>query len=252
MPTITIDMPEISGEAGPFSLWLRKRSDRALVNTGGDTLTEIEVATVKTGVWSATIDETIPAEDCYARVYQGTTETPANIIGGGILFNGQTEVGKEAAASSGGLTTEQAAQLNRLEAQTSKLSGSPVTVNGNVKPGGQIVLKHGDNHTVALLNSISVPVDDVGGSLYALMQAVGVGNISVAAIRGADPASRIVGTTAALSYASNILTVTFEFTSTETAKGIVGPVYTYDVYRSDNPSRTFFSGKLTVTRDARP
>jgi hypothetical protein len=143
------------------------------------------------------------------------------------------------------------ARLTRLEAQTSKLSGSPVTVNGNVKPGGQIVLKHGDNHLVSLLNSVPVPVDDVGGSLHTLMAAVGVNNIGVAAIRGSDPASRISGTVAALNYASNMLTVTMEFTAAETAKGVVGPVYTYDVYRLDNPTRTFFSGKLTVTRDAR-
>ncbi len=156
------------------------------------------------------------------------------------------------ALETGGLTPTQAEQMNRLEAQTSKLSGSPVTVNGNVKPGGQIVLKHGDNHLVSLLNPVPVPVDDVGGSLYALMNAVGVNNIGVAAIRGADPASRISGTVAALNYASNILTVTMEFTAAETAKGVVGPVYTYDVYRLDNPTRTYFSGKLTVTRDARP
>ncbi len=103
-----------------------------------------------------------------------------------------------------------------------------------------------------MLNSVPVPVDDVGGSLHALMTAVGVNNIGVAAIRGSDPASRISGTVAALNYASNILTVTMEFTAAETAKGVVGPVYTYDVYRLDNPTRTFFSGKLTVTRDARP
>lgn len=152
----------------------------------------------------------------------------------------------------GGLTVEQAAQMNRIESQTAKLSGSPVTVNGNVKPGGQIALKHGDNHLVSLLNSVPVPVDDVGGSLHNLMAAVGVNNIGVAAIRGADPASRISGTVAALNYASNILTVTMEFTAAESQKGVVGPVYTYDVYRLDNPTRTYFSGKLTVTRDARP
>lgn len=157
----------------------------------------------------------------------------------------------QGAGGSGGLTAGQVAQIDRIESQTAKLSGTPVIVNGNVKPGGQIVVKHGDNHTVALGNAVTVPVDDVGGTLYGLLIAVGVVNLSVAAIRGSDPDSRIVGTVAALSYSSNVLTVTFEFTAAETSKGVVGPVYTYDVIRTNTPTRTYFSGKLTVTRDAR-
>jgi len=150
-----------------------------------------------------------------------------------------------------GLTPAQQAQIDRIESQTSKLSGTPVTGNGNVKQGGQIVLKHGDDHTVALGNPVTVPVDDVGGALHTLMTAVGVGNLSVVAIRGVDPASRVSGTVAALSYSSNVLTVTMEFVATETVKGVVGPAYNYDVIKTDTPTRTYFSGRLTLTRDAR-
>ena len=151
----------------------------------------------------------------------------------------------------GGLSEAEQEQLDRIEAQTSKLSGTPVTVNGNVRPGGQIVLKHGDDHTVALGNPVSVPVEDTGGTLHTLMAAVGVGNLSVAAIRGNDAASRILGTVAALSYSSNVLTVTMQFTAAESVKGVVGPVYVYDCYKTDTPTRTYFSGRLTLTRDAR-
>lgn len=151
----------------------------------------------------------------------------------------------------GGLTVDQAAQLGRIEAQTSKLSGSPVEVNGNVKPGGHIVLKQGDDHTVALGNPVIVPVADTGGALHTLMAAVGVANMKVVAIRGNDPASRIEGTLTALAYSSNILTVTMQFTAAETVKGVVGPAYVYDVIKTDTPTRTYFSGKLTLTRDAR-
>lgn len=151
----------------------------------------------------------------------------------------------------GGLTLEQAAQLARIEAQTSKLSGAPVTVNGNVKPGGQIVLKHGDDHTVALGNAVIVPVDDVGGALHTLMAAVGVGNLEIVAIRGTDTTSQIAGTVASLSYALNVLSVTLQFTAAETSKGVVGPIYNYDVVKIGTPTRTYFSGKLTLTRDAR-
>jgi hypothetical protein len=183
MPTITIDLPDISGEAGPFSLWLRKRSDRALVNTGGDLLTEIEVATVKTGVWSATIAETIPAEDCHARVYEGTTETPANIIGGGILYNGQTEVGKEAAASSGALTTEQANQIALLPGIASAIAGGPVNAVGRVSTGGRLLVYIGDDWKAARGTSQRIPVSDPTGGLFAKLTALTVANLQAGASR---------------------------------------------------------------------
>jgi hypothetical protein len=101
MPTtISISLASISGEAGPFTLFLRKTSDRAIVNTGGDALTEVEVATVKTGVWTATVAETIPAEDCHARIYEGASEAAAAILIDSILYESETEIGKE--PSSGG------------------------------------------------------------------------------------------------------------------------------------------------------
>ncbi len=181
-----------------------------------------------------------------------TAESEIN-TGGTSTFVGTTdnlEAIKDAGGG-GGLTPEIEVQIDRIEAQTAKLSGTAVTVTGNVKPGGQIVVKQSDDHTVALGNPVTVPVDDVGGSLHALMAAVGVGNLSIVAIRGVDPASRIAGTVAALSYASNVLTVTLEFTAAETVKGVVGPAYNYDVIKTATPTRTYFSGRLTVTRDAR-
>jgi hypothetical protein len=214
----------------------------ASVNTGQTGAADGSVAKLAQGQLNVTVNPTVLSAGSISDIRSGlgTTTKQDDIL---AAING---------LETGGLTPTQAEQMNRVEAQTSKLSGSPVTVNGNVKPGGQIVLKHGDNHLVSLLNSVPVPVDDVGGSLHTLMAAVGVNNLAVAAIRGSDPASRISGTVAALNYASNMLTVTMEFTAAESGKGVVGPVYTYDVYRLDNPTRTFFSGKLTVTRDARP
>lgn len=154
-------------------------------------------------------------------------------------------------SGSGGLTTEQAAQVTRIETQTAKLSGAPVTVHGNVRPGGQIVLKHGDDHTVGLGNPVTVGVSDIGGALHTQLVAVGVGNLQVAAIRGTDTASRILGTVAALAYASDVLSVTLEFAASETGKGVVGPLYDYDVLKTATPTRTYFSGKLSLIRDAR-
>ena len=244
MTTVSIHMPENTGLTG-FTLFLRKTSDGTLVNTNGDALTE---SPASSGRFTATV-----AEAWTETLAAVVLDSNSLAVRDGWLANGETIVrdGYPAGSASGGLTPDQAAQLNRIETQTSKLSGTSVEVTGNVKPGGQIVLKHGDNHTVALGNPIVVAVSDIGGSLYTLMNAVGAGNLQVAAIRGTDQASRILGTVSSLSYASDVLTVTMQFTAAETAKGIVGPVYVYDVVRTTDPTRTYFSGKLTVTRDAR-
>lgn len=100
--TLKVSLPSVSGEAGPFTLFLRKTSDQSLVNSGGDSLTEIEVSTVKSGVWNAVVSETLPAEDLHARIYEGTTETSSAILLDGRLFEGETELGVEPAAAGGG------------------------------------------------------------------------------------------------------------------------------------------------------
>lgn len=94
--TLKVSLPSVSGEAGPFTLFLRKTSDQSLVNSGGDALTEIEVATVKSGVWNVVVSETLPAEDLHARIYEGTSENAASIILDGRLIYGRTEIGADA------------------------------------------------------------------------------------------------------------------------------------------------------------
>jgi hypothetical protein len=158
----------------------------------------------------------------------------------------------DAIASTGGsLTSEQASQLDAIVSQTAKLSGAPVIINGNVKAGGQITVTHGDDHLEGQSNQITVPVSDLGGALYAILDGVGVENLSVDAIRGSDSASRISGTVAALAYALDVLSVVVEFTAAETSKGIVGPLYDYNLTKTGSPTLTYFSGKLRVARDAR-
>lgn len=238
MTTVSMFLPSMSGTTGN-TLWLYKSSDYSLVNVGGgggDALTESGTS----GWFTATVAE------AWTETLAATVKDTNSLASGyGYLAVGATQI------TDGAAVLDSAAQIDRIESQTSKLSGTPVTVNGNVKPGGQIVLKHGDDHTVALGNPVTVPVDDVSGALHTLMAAVGVGNLSVVAIRGVDPASRVSGTVAALSYSSNVLSVTMQFTAAETVKGVVGPAYNYDVIKTDTPTRTYFSGRLTLTRDAR-
>lgn len=79
-----------------LQLFLRK-SDDTLINTGGDTGTSIGV-----GMFSWTVAETIPSEDVYARIYEGTTEDVDTIVIDSILYSDETEIGKEAAESGSG------------------------------------------------------------------------------------------------------------------------------------------------------
>ncbi|MEZ6041345.1 MAG: hypothetical protein R3C20_12630 [Planctomycetaceae bacterium] len=197
------------------------------------------------GAWVVVASPGTPAEIGTSGVYEITIAGSKTNVDQLLL-----KVTADGAADSA-MIFQNAAQLSRIESQTTKLSGAPVTVNGNVKPGGQIILKHGDDHLDSQGNALSVGVSDVGGSLFTLMDAVGVENLSIFAMIGKDTTSRIEGTVAALNYASDVLTVTIEFAATETAKGRVGPVYEYDVVRTGTPTRTYFSGKLTVSPDAR-
>lgn len=278
MPTISLFAPELSGET-TLTLELRVATSGVLTNAGGDALTE---SPASSGRFTASVDEALavlhqavvksgpltlrdgwlPAGETLvldAYPSAGGSSDPAAIADAVLdeLLAGHGTVGSVGKAltdllsAGGSLTPEQAAQLAAIVAQTSKLSGAPITINGNVKPGGHIVLHHGDDHTVSVANPALVTVSDLGGTLHALLTGVGVENLEVNAIRGNDSGSRISGTVAAINYAADVLTVTCEFLAAETSKGVVGPAYHYDVSRTGTPTRTYFSGRLTLTRDAR-
>lgn len=259
MPTtISISLASISGEAGPFTLFLRKTSDRSLVNTGGDALTEVEVATVKTGVWTATVAETIPAEDCLARIYEGTSEAAAAILIDSVLYEGQTEIGREAAAS-GGLTPEESETLDSIaialsgsapveptgvtvfehleliQSQTSQITGSRISSVGPVKPGGDIELIVGQDYKVAAgTNGTHLPIAiaDVGGVVYGEFTSGTFAASKSFGMRRDNGDALIAGTVHSLVYSADVTTFKIEIDADQLPDTLdLTDDYTYQIQR---------------------
>jgi hypothetical protein len=90
--TILIRFPDISGDVGTYTAFLRHESTGALLNTGGDTITE----SGSTGLWSFTLDETRAENTNYdVAVYDGVSEDAAALVYDGILRAGLLRVDEE-------------------------------------------------------------------------------------------------------------------------------------------------------------
>ena len=89
MTTRTVDMPDLSGEAGPFTAFFRGL-DGSLLNAGGDVVAEIGLS----GRFTLDVSESL-AGVFSARVYEGTSEDPDTIVWSGWSKSGQTELQSE-------------------------------------------------------------------------------------------------------------------------------------------------------------
>lgn len=88
--TILVRFPEISGDVSGYTAFLRHSTTGALLNTGGDAITESGA----TGLWSFTLAETRAANTDYdVAIYSGSSETAANLVYDDTLRNGLTRVG---------------------------------------------------------------------------------------------------------------------------------------------------------------
>lgn len=89
--TITVDFSDIMGDVSTHTAFLRAEVGGALLNTGGDVLTE----TAGTGIFSFTLAESRVANAYYlVRIYSGSSETAANLVFAGVLYPAQTRVDK--------------------------------------------------------------------------------------------------------------------------------------------------------------
>ncbi len=87
--TVTLSNLAAFAGASNLQLFLRKTSDKTLVNTGGDT--GVDASSV--GAFSWTVSEDRPAEKMLARIYEGSSETAANLVIDSELNVGYTEIG---------------------------------------------------------------------------------------------------------------------------------------------------------------
>lgn len=273
---VGIDKPEISGQTGPFTLFLRTKAG-ALVNPGGNQLTEVTVALVKTGRWTTEVTQTI-TDDLVARIYEGTAENAAMILWSGWLPNGRLELQSEppaagtdpttmlqvkaavdsiAVALAGASPAPAAAptvvdSLTQLRGLIQSSSGASILT--TVRPGGKLVLKAGDDYVASELYTIDIPIDDASEAAYALLTRSQTAAIKFGASKAhATQTDQIAGTASKAAVYKNAgkTYVPVELLGSQLTNLIVGDNFRYDVQITSNAGRkrTVCSGLLVVEKD---
>lgn len=220
MATQTINFPFLAGESG-LSLRLRSLSTRAIVATQS-----AAESTANNGVQTAAFTD-IPAADYLLQLISGT-----DILGQDVitltLTTGQFWPASATAASGGGLTTEQNAALERIDAKAALITGAKLQVVGAVTPGGDIRLVIGDDHIVSADSELSRTIADTGGALYARLNAAD--SITFGAGRVRQP-NMITGSVTA-TYASDVTTLTIEIGADDIDEAVIpSEDYTYQIQR---------------------
>jgi len=167
MPT-TITLKNLGAFAGAtnLQLFLRKTSDNTLLAAGGDT--GVDADSIGSFAW--TIDEEIPSEQLLARIYEGSTETAANIVIDSVLNVGFTEIGQEAAE----LNTEALrAALGMAAADLDDQLDAILAAGGGAGTGARTVTITVNDGTTALQNA-TVRMTEGVNSYTALTDADGV------------------------------------------------------------------------------
>lgn len=155
----------------------------------------------------------------------------------------------QAPGSSGGLTTEQADQLDRIESAASRIQGKSLQWVGNVGDGGVLQLTLGDDHESVIGNALSIPVTDPGGVKYARWTESGA-TLQWGAGQNTGGATLITGTVAGVSHNSTteITTVTVEVPNCAANGNALAP-YTWQLQRTKSGKR---SRELQGTLNLRP
>jgi hypothetical protein len=90
--SILVRFPELSGDVSGYTAFVRHESTGALLNTGGDAITESGA----TGLWSFTLDETRAENTNYdVAIYSGSSEAAASLVFDGVLRAGLLKVDEE-------------------------------------------------------------------------------------------------------------------------------------------------------------
>jgi hypothetical protein len=157
--------------ASNLQLFLRKTSDNTLLNSAGDTGSDPD----SIGSFTWTIAEDRPAEQMLARIYEGSTETAANIIIDSVLNVGFTEIGAEAAV----LDSDAQAMVTAFNAMRSgnvftapALANAPTGGSGSGTGARTVTITVNDGTTV--LENAIVRMTEGANSFTALTNSSGV------------------------------------------------------------------------------
>jgi hypothetical protein len=146
---------------------------------------------------------------------------------------------------SGGLTSEQAAALTRIDTKTALITGSKLSVAGAVTPGGDITLVIGDDRVSAADSELLRSITDTSGALHTRLAAAS--QVTFGAGRNGVP-DLITGTVTS-SYSVNVTTLTIEIDQAGVSTdAIASEDYTYQIQRvtADGDHVIEVSGNLTL------
>lgn len=228
MPTVSIHMPEQSGQTGQL-LYLRKTSDGTLLNAGGDALTE---SPASSGRFTATVAETI-SETLQAAVVSGGLT-----VRDGWVAAGETIV-RDGYPGTGALTSEQQAQLDLIESKVATLTaGRRPQVVSPVSEGGELVLIAGADYLASADSVISLDIDDVGGAIRTYLQGANVASVQLSVARAQD-VNTVIGTIDPdeIQYASDVTTIQIEIDGDDTVNVYPAEDYEYHILAITNDAK---------------
>lgn len=134
-------------------------------------------------------------------------------------------------AGSGGLTTDEAAALTRIDGRTALITGSGMPVVGPVTPGGALLLIVGNDYVTAAGSRLDRTITDPGGALHARLTAAGT-TLSFGAGRNGQ-AGMILGTVTSVNYSAGITTIGLEITHSQiSSTAPSADDYTYQIQRT--------------------
>lgn len=238
MATQTINFPFLAGESG-YSLRLLSLVDRSSVATQS-----ASESAANNGVQTAVFTDIaagqyllqlIKGSDVWGSESVTLTLTTAQFWPDAVTGGG----------SGGGLTPEQNAALERIDAKAALITGAKLSIAGAVTPGGDITLVIGDDHVEDADSELLRTIADTGGALFARLDAAE--SITFGAGRN-GVADQITGTVTA-SYASNVTTLTIEIDAASIdADAIASEDYSYQIQRvtADGDHVVEVSGNLTL------
>lgn len=242
MATQTINFPFLSGESG-LSLRLRSLTTREIVATESSA-----ESTANNAIQTAAFTD-VAAGDYLLQLIAGTDVLGQDVITL-TLTTGQFWPASATAASSGGLTSDQAAALSRIDAKAALITGAKLQVAGSVTPGGDIRLYLGSDYLVSADSELLRSISDTGGALHTRLQAAE--SIEFGAGRNGVP--NLIRGTVTSAYASNVTTLTIEIdgaTDIDIAQAIASEDYTYQIRRvtAGGKKVTEVEGNLTLITD---
>lgn len=169
--TVTLKNLGAFAAASNLQLFLRKTSDNSLVNAGGDT--GVDASSIGAFTW--TVSEDRPAEQMLARIYEGSTETAANIIIDSVLNVGFTEIGAEAAElDSASLRSALGMSAADLDTQLDAI----LAASGGAGTGARTVTITVNDGTTVLQNAV-VRFTEGSNTFRALTNASGVATFNL-------------------------------------------------------------------------